>query len=436
MKPDFRQSLADALGESFNDIQTKNPRWLSLMQEGVLVSLHIGRWRGKTKLDWGDLGVDIAPTVVDEMQNIFDLGHKKLLPAELLKELDRIESGARKWLQKKAYKTYWGYFVPVTAYVEWKEKNEELQSRYFALRDRIVREYDEIVTRLLDDYRLAAAEAYRRLSVLSPMYVATFESEGAFVDAFIHSVETRIWSPEDIRASFYFNVELSYVPLPSLMAAENAEAERIELASWEAHREADAREEKRQAEIAAARSEIEWKEKLMRDMNRDVINQAQKQKEELVDDFLKDVVVQLRGLIYSATTDVLAAMKKQDSLPPRSVAQLRGLVDQVKALNFYGDEDAEAMINKVAFALGDRATDRDVPAIEGNLRDIGTLMRATLIGLGESPRGARMLGIADEPTSEMVRMARRGLGLDGEAGAPSPVPFRTFRQARLMEAVT
>jgi len=237
------------------------------------------------------------------------------------------------------------------------------------------------------------------------------------------------------RASFYFNVELNYVPLPSLMAAETAEAERIKLALWEEKHAAEVREAKRRADEAAARSAAEWKEKLMRDMNRDVVNQARRQKEELVDGFLKDVVAQLRGLVYEATTDVLAAMKQQGSLPPRSVAQLRNLVDRVKALNFYGDEDVEEMVNKITFALGDRAADRDTAAIEGNLRDIATVMRATLIGLGETPRSARSVDIADVPTPEMVRTARRGLGLDGEEGDVPTLPFRSFRQARLVEAV-
>jgi len=172
----------------------------------------------------------------------------------------------------------------------------------------------------------------------------------------------------------------------------------------------------------------------MRDMNRDVVEQARRQKEELVDGFLKDVVAQLRGLVYDATTNVLAAMKKGDGLPPRSVAQLRNLVEQVKALNFYGDEDVEAMVNKITFALGGSAADRDTAAIEANLRDIATVMRASLIGLGETPCSARLLDVPDVPTPEMVRTARRGLGLDDEEGDTPTLPFRSIRQARLVEA--
>jgi hypothetical protein len=79
-----RLALAEALGESCAAIQVTNPRWLQLMPEGVLVSLHIGRWRARTRLAWRDLGIELDPDSAAEMQRVIDLGHKKLLPDDLL----------------------------------------------------------------------------------------------------------------------------------------------------------------------------------------------------------------------------------------------------------------------------------------------------------------------------------------------------------------
>ena len=440
----MRLALAEALGEDPDAIQASNPRWLALMREGVLVSLHIGRWRAKTRLSWHDLGIELEEEADRELQKIVDLGHKKLLPASLLKELDAIESAARKWLEKKAVRTYWGFFVPVTAYVEWKEINEEHRSRYFAVRDRIVRDYQALVAEVVAGYRVAAQGAYRRLKALHPEALERFPNVDAFVEAFVQGIQVHIPPAEVIRDSFYFETELRYVPLPSLMAEEWAERERIE-AQAAAERErlelqlqverewAWAEREKLRAEVQAARSAAEWKERLMREMHRDVVEQARRQKEELVDGFLRDLVVQLRSLVYEATTDVLAAIKRNDRLPPRSVVQLRNLVEQVRSLNFYGDQEIEAMINRVAFQV-DGVQDRNLAEIQSSLRDIATVVRASLIGLGEKPRGARSLGVADEPTPEMVRRARRGLGLEDEEGAIVELPFPSFRQARLAEA--
>ena len=119
-----RLALAQALGEDPEAITATNPRWLELMREGVLVRLHIGRWRARTTLRWRDLGV--VPGQGEEEQvlhELLELGHKYLLPRDDVRALDSADSSARKWLERNAFRTYWGFFVPVTAYAEWKAGN-------------------------------------------------------------------------------------------------------------------------------------------------------------------------------------------------------------------------------------------------------------------------------------------------------------------------
>lgn len=444
---ELRRSLAGRLAEDPEQIKATAPHWLSLMKEGVLVSLHIGRWRAKSRLTWRDLGIEIDEASEKDLSELLDLGHKKLLPASVLKELDSIDSAARKWLDKKSFRTYWGSFVPVTAYDEWKAGNEEQRLRYFAARDRLVEDYDQIVDSLHYGYRLAARSAYGRLKALSPQSVREFPSEDAFVKNFTYNVMAHLESATAIQHSFYFDVELRYVPLPSLLAEEMEQAARHEAAAkLEWARLEEAKEQQRirvqaeedrawaeraklEAEVQAARSAAEWKEQLMKDMHRDVVDQARRQKEKLVDGFLRDVVVQLRSLVYESTTDVLGAIQAKAGLPPRSVVQLKNLVDQVKGLNFYGDTEIEQMIGLVANQIDRAAEDRNLGQIEANLRDIATVVRASLIGLGEQPRGARDLGVVDDPSAELVRTARRGLGLDAEAEME---PALGGRQARLV----
>ena len=444
----MRLALAEALGEDPENIQSSNPRWLELMKEGVLVSLHIGRWRAKSRLTWHDLGIEVNGDD-EELIDLVDLGQKRLLPTALLKKLEAVESGARKYLNKAAYRTYWGHFVPVTAYAGVKEKLDEYRARYFAIRDEIVSNYDALIEEVIGGYRAAAKRAYHRLSRLHPGIIADTSEEG-FVEAFVDNVRLHLKSAEEIRRSFYFEVELHYVPLPSLMAEEWAEKERIEAqAAAERERQelelqaerdrAWAEREKLRAEVQAARSAAAWKEQLMREMHRDVVETARRQKEELVDGFLRDVVVQLRSLVYEAATDVLAAIQRNDRLPPASIKQLRNLVTQVGSLNFYGDADIEAMIARVREQLPGGAQyprgtshpegtpHRTTDEIRRTLVDIATVTRASLIGLGERPRQARSLGVADVPTDEMVRQARRGLGLPDQ----SPTGGVPHRQSRL-----
>jgi hypothetical protein len=442
---ELHQHLAGALNETPEAIKAATPAWLNLMKEGVLVSLHLGRWRAKSRLTWQDLGLEVEEAEEKELEDIMALGYKKLLPAGVIKELDSIESAARKWLEKKAYRTYWGFFVPVTAYEEWKKGNEEYRQRYFAARDALVADHDQIVDGLHYSYRLAARSAYQRLKKLNPKSVRAM-TEDEFAKNFTYNIMAHLESATTIRASFYFDVELRYVPLPSLLAEEMTETARQQAAAqieWakaeavkekeriEVQAEADrawAERSKLAAEVQAAKSAAQWKEQLMKDMHRDLVDQARAQKQQLVDGFLRDVVVQLRSLVYEASTDVLGAIAKNDHLPPRSVVQLRNLVDQVRGLNFYGDAEIDDMIGLVAGQLDQKAEDRNVKEIERNLVDIATVVRASLIGLGEQPRAARDLGVADAPTAEMIRTARRGLGLEEPEVAETA---GGLRQARL-----
>ncbi len=75
---------------------------------------------------------------------------------------------------------------------------------------------------------------------------------------------------------------------------------------------------------------------------------AREQKEERSDQFFTTVITQLRGLLYDATTNVLASLKKHERLQPRAVVQLRNPVENLGLLNFYGDKDVERAMNKKA----------------------------------------------------------------------------------------
>jgi len=431
-----RQTLAQILGEE--DVRVVEPRWLQLMREGIIVALHLRRWRARAKLTFADLGLPVNDDREREtFAELLELGDKRLLPARYIKALNSIDSGARKCLDRHSYKTFWGNFVPVTAYAGWKEQNETYRQRYFQIRDEIVENYDRIVQDLIDGYAVAARAAYRRLNALDPQAMSNGEyraeapsracREDDFVDAFMSRIVALIPSRDRIRDSFAYEVELSYVPLPSLLAEDLAEAERIQARREMERLEEEMKRDSLWREIRLEEEAARERQRLLEAMNRDVVEKARQQKEELIDGFLADLVRQLRGLVYEATTDVLAGIQKQGRLHPRSVVQLKNLVDQVANLNFFGDEEIDRMIARVRIELDKAPPDRDIREIQDRLRDIAVVTRATLIGLGESPRSARALGVADAPTPEMVRSARRGLGLAEEI----EVPELELRQLRL-----
>jgi len=390
-----RAEIARILGEP--EVKMASPKWLEVMQQGVVVELHISRWRGKVRLDLSDLGLP-AEAEDDLYSHLVSLGYKKLLPKKRTKQgkdisyvdlLDNLESSARKWLVANSYQTHWGRFVPYTMYAGWKEKNEQLRKEYFGLRNEICSCYDDIVNSLKIEYGAMAMAAYRRNAALITGRERLTERE--FIDRFIKHVINMVPSAGYIEASFGYETDVSYVPLPSELERDISKARDIRL---------------KEAADRAMISSLE-------SMNDDVMRQARQKKEEMLDNFLLDVTRQIRGTLYEATTEVLASIKRNGKLVGKSSGQLANIVQSVSSLNFYGDRDITAMIAKMQDVLDTPVKDRSVEEVTSSLREIGILTRSSLVALGNAPRAARGLGIPETPTETMVRKARRSLGMNG-----------------------
>src|SRR5207302_5351730 len=69
-----------------------------LLRKGVVVRVHIGRWRARRKLRAEDLGLD--PETAKPLLEQIDLGTRLLLPRAMLEKLDRLESQGRSNLRR------------------------------------------------------------------------------------------------------------------------------------------------------------------------------------------------------------------------------------------------------------------------------------------------------------------------------------------------
>lgn len=386
------REIAQALGEDPAAIRTDNPKWVELLQEGVIVKVTLRRWRGKARLELdGDLGVPVNGEG-ELYKALLDIGSKLLLPRSIQKELDSIDSAARQNVERFGFKTHWGTFIPATAYADWKASDAEYQARYFAVRDQIVAFYDDIIAGQLDEYAEAARVAYKRRNRLQPGQDLDYRylPQDQFVEDYMARLRLLIPSKEQIAASFAYEVELAYIPLPSLLAADTERAAEIKVSS-----------EVERRKLAALDA-----------MNREVIEQAKAQKELLVDGFLADITRQLRAMIYDAVTAVSDATAKNGYLHPRSMVQLQNLVEQVGRLNFIGDRDADAMVERLRSLTSKASADRDPAEIQQALRDVQIVTRASLAALGDGPRSNRSTALPEAvPTEELTR-ARRALALD------------------------
>lgn len=375
----------------------------NLMQEGVIVDLSLSRWRARQSLGLDDLG--LPPLDADEakaVSSIFRLGEKRLLPDTYFNRLVALERVIYRTLERYSFKSPWGSFVPATAFPAWKEAHAQAVADYFGLRDEIVRDYEQIMTLLQEQYAVASRRAYRVLNklggVLDPDRLTDQE---AFVAATWTRIRAAIPPATEIATSFRLDVNYSLVPLPSLLSQGAPDAGTASDATVAALR----------SRVSAAEEAEARRKKLIDDMNRDVLAQARAKKEELIDGFLAGLVAQLRGLIYQVSVDTLSGLEGKAALHNRSLGALKELIGKVERLNFFGDSEATAMIAQIQGLLEREPKDRTPAEIQRVLRAVGTVARSSLIAIGEEPRSAREVGIADAPSTNEIRAARADLGL-------------------------
>jgi len=409
-------TLAQALGISPDEIKTRQPEWLSLMRQGVIVSLHLRRWRATTTLTPEHLGLTFDTDQEREsLEKTMKLGQVYLLPDRFIKRMTSTDSAARKSVGKYAYQTYWGSFLTADAFVEWKAEIEKKQAEYFAIRDDLKADWDSIIFEVADLHMANARAAYRRekqhsqASGRSSQVIEQY-SEGAFVSKYTDAILEAIPGATQVYDSFGFDIDLSYIPLPSLLAEDQAKAE----SAW------DKLQDERQQSQAEQR------------MRSEVMANYKGRVDELVTDHLRRMVAQLNEFLYQAASDVLDTTQTNERLHPRSVVQLKAAIDRIKALNILDYDDITRMVNQAETILDTTPDNRSVKQVESKLKDIALVTRATLVGLGErqSRGGGRgEFQNVDVPAADNVRQARARLGL-AEIIEPEQAYTRQARQAQ------
>lgn len=418
--------LSRIIGVPAEEIRVDNPRWLQLLQEGVVVRLTLRRWRARTTLDLQqDLGLPAENGQAEVFRELVDLGRKFLLPRRLVAALDSVDSAARQNLRRYGFETFWGVFVPVTAFPAWQEADKEYQTRYFALRDEVVQYYDRLIAEHMAQFAEAARAAWRRWHALHGTEDEDFGlREDEFVARYLARLRALIPPAEEIYASFAYEVYLSYIPLPSLLAAE------VHDAAWiTASREAEQMVRNTEASLrtywAAAEADVQhYRRNAIEMVRQEVLASAQREKEKLIDGFLVDVARQLRGLVYDTVVSAYETTARNGRVHPRTAVQLRNLVQEVQRLNFFGDQEVDRMVEKIRSLIEVPTQDRSTTQIQAALQDVALVLKASLLALGDQQRGQRSeAGLTAEIALPELHRARRSLGLEVEI-QPAPATRR------------
>jgi len=298
---------------------------LKLMQKGVLVQLHIGYWRPYSRLSESELGISEDGSVKEYLQ----LGRKKLLPPEMVARLENIEKRARYALEENSFKCFWGRFVPVTAWNRWRGENESIKAQFYAIRDEVISNLPNSIGQLRDIYSQMAREAYKRSK-----YDPGAEVPESFINSFTEKCLERIPSPDDMRRLFRYEEVYTYIPLPDQLALQQAGTSPEEA------------------------------------MKRQVAQELNQHKQEMVADFLAEINTSLRDTIVQVCQSVRDSIKRNERLVPRSIVGLKNLISKLERLNFHDDNQLSKMMDDIRSEIDKPSDKRDIPNLDTILSEI------------------------------------------------------------------
>jgi len=454
-------AFATQIGEEAANIRGRRDieAVLQMMGKGVVISLSIERPRFVTRLSPADLGLSTEGAGGETLKNYFQLGRRSLIPKELQDSLNRAEANARYTLESCSTNSHWGHFVPVTRYARWKAANEAAKEKFFEARDRVVREYADLVEQVSVAYRSAASDVWNRQlwqrisdllqlqpgqrptpeatrKALAEMRVTTRERD-EFIENYVREITAAMPSADSLAARFVYRTEIGYIPLPSTLARDLGNADRFyqERAEQNAAHQAEMAQQRtvveraeaeayaateianaevwaaRQAQqatfaaeqqVIAARSAAELERiRLQKEMDADVLKSAQEQKELLVQEFYGGIVGQINQLLFEVCDNAGQSIERNKGKLPGSISkQLRNLVEQLAELNFMADEAVDAQIAQLQSILPVVVDDES-----GATARIDTSRMSRVLGDLRREAEAVLIDLGHAPVSRKARVA-------------------------------
>ena len=347
---------------------------------GVLVDLTIGFWRAKTVLTHRDLGLPEPKTPQEKaaFRELMTLGTRNLMPAEIIERLNSNDSGARKCLKEHAYRTRWGHWVDLGRYPRWKTLNQEFARTHLEIRDEVCapKKWIEIRQWCDNRYAVAAHNAYDRLARVAPSVLKAEDGHRLTRDEFVHQYVTRALlkmpTREQVYASFAYTVQLSYIPLPSMLARDIAEKERVEAA----------RLLERTAENAILHGE---RTRQLSEMDNDVTANAAANSPSVVQEFVRDLQMQCVSSVLAKIESVQQSVEKNDNaLVGKSATQLKNALASYRAMNLTGHPRLDEKVARLAEMMGSAPDKRQLSVIVAMLDEIAAIAKQTLAALKRS----------------------------------------------------
>lgn len=366
------EKLACQAGISSDEIRIEKTA-LEWARNCLIVELHIGRARFERALTPADLGLDD-----DELQEYIETLYpgKQLLVSgeykELYKHLDRIESRARRLLDRYGVKTEFGYAVScikkngISPFERMIEKINELETEYRITYERLVEKLDEIRAATEQLLYNASEKIYQSIN-----RDKTALPDEEFKRKFVQKAMSSFPSRAHVESMYAFKLIPKFVP------------------------------------ILQARHELDGVKHAALSLRSEIVESIRAGYREQIETFITDVLAHLRQVIYESVSLSLETLRKTGTLPGATVVGLRKMIEQVKQLNFAEDQAVLEQVEKLEKML-DKSTERDSGEVALLLEQLKQENRRFLLALGYKPRVVRSrAGQKISPGKETVTRKKR-----------------------------
>ncbi len=278
-----------------NHAQNQNQNLLdAVCRRGVLVATSVRYWRGCKRLNPEDLGLD--PAHVSD--RLIQLGHKRLIPRDALAAFALIESRVQATVESSSFPFLGGIgrFVPNPRLADLTEKLDRLRDEFREATLDFVAGYSPLRESAMNEWR----EASRHLNGNAGQLIATIEQ--SFPPA------------GEIAKRFAFETRLFQIAAPDSIRLEVVEGmEQIAVAD----------DRRRIAEDASRRLQAD------------------------LDGFIRESVASMREETARLATEVLATIDgSENGVHQRTLNRLTTFIDSFRSLNFAGDQQLEATLEK------------------------------------------------------------------------------------------
>ena len=347
--------------------------WSVFLQEGVIVTLTIKRYRGVTSVDFSELGIDDSSDaqLKSFLGEYIQPGQKRLIPPEIEGQLKSIETTARQNLKDRSFDcsafASSGKFVPKSMYPEFKAANEELADRFYAIRDEFAENYDTIIGQVRRDYKVLAENLYMQ------SHPDAKKPSAKYVNTFVDKIVAQIPSADEIVASFEYSTVLQRIPdyLLRVISKKNSIDEKVMRIAATNQPKDDLTSRKRAAAGRAAGMDtadaaiMPDDDEAIDEIERDIRESISTQSEGMVSDFVTEILMRLRTMAYEGSSSIIQSIDKNEGkLVGRASIKAHSMIEDLRKMNFYGDTELEEMVAKLEASLGSDKSERDVAEVK------------------------------------------------------------------------